>query len=356
MDTFVPGINISAKDYVIVYVANLFFKHKDEFKLYKIINFVDALVHLINGILSITLASDTGKNITFPVQRTFVGWDTCNSSYIPQNTSFGFRDFIITPASTEKGFDVNLLYLIVSFHWLSFVFQMGVYFTDYSELITERGVNFLRFIEYSISASIMLLCIAFISNIVLLPSLVGLFFMSFATMILGGIAEALFDDSFVDATKKNYSKAEEYVPLYVRSLGWVAHLTGWVTLTAAYGVMIFDNFGLSVGKSDVAVPGFVTFIVIGIFCFYMVFGVIQLLQLCMKDPWMGALCGNSRGKSLRLGKNIDITCGRLNVTLNEFVELLYVFNSLTTKTILGWVIISNLLSDQQMSGGPLPTC
>lgn len=338
---------------------NVFFKHKGEFKLYKIINFIAALVHLTNGILSIALASDSGRNISFPVQRTFVGWDTCNSSIVPKNTSYGFGEFIITPASTEQGFTVNLLYLIVSFHMLSFVFQMSVYATDYSELITERGVNFLRFIEYSISASIMLLCIAFISNIVLLPSLVGLFFMSFATMILGGIAESLFDDYIVGSKTVIYAD-ENYIPLYLRSLGWAAHLAGWVTLTAAYGVIIFDNFVLSVSKSDVAVPGFVTFIVIGIFCFYMVFGAIQLLQLCMKDPCMGSLCGSWCGgrwySPLRRGKNIDITCGRLNVTLNEFVELLYVFNSLTTKTILGWVIISNLLSDEQMSGGPLPTC
>ena len=342
MDTFVPGINISAKDYVIEYVANLLFKHKGEFKLYKIINFIAALVHLTNGILSIALASDSGRNISFPVQRTFVGWDTCNSSIVPKNTSYGFGEFIITPASTEQGFTVNLLGLIVSFHMLSFFFQMSVYVTDYSELITERGVNFLRFIEYSISASIMLICIAFISNIVLLPSLVGLFVLSFATMVLGGIAEALFDDILVG---DELSGDDTYLKL--RRIGWVAHLTGWVTLTAAYGVMIFDNFGLSVGKSNVAVPGFVTFIVIGIFCFYMVFGVIQLCQLCFKDPGMGSLCGLYRPP-----KEFQV----YGMNPNEFVELLYVFNSLTTKTILGWVIISNLLSDEQMSGGPLPTC
>lgn len=348
-------------------IVDVLFKHNNEFKIYKIINFLAALVHLINGILSITLSSENGKNINFPIQRTFVGWDKldCNStlkSY--SNTSFGFQEFIITPASTEEGFSVNLLGLIVSFHMLSFVFQMGVYFTDYSDSITERGINFLRFCEYSVSASIMLLCIAFISNIVLLPSLVGLFFMSFATMILGGIAEGLFDDYIVNS-KNNIYRDENYFTLYLRSLGWAAHLSGWVTLTAAYGVIIFDNFVLSVDKSGVELPWFVPFIVIGIFCFYMVFGAIQLIQLCYKDPCMGTVCGPLCGEKwynpLRRGADIYITSPQREgifkgLNLNEFIELLYVFNSLTTKTILGWVIISNLLSDEQMSGGPLPTC
>lgn len=44
------------------------------------------------------------------------------------------------------------------------------------------------------------------------------------------------------------------------------------------------------------------------------------------------------------------------MSVNEFVEFMFVFNSLTTKTILGWVIISNLLGDEQMTGGALPRC
>ena len=84
--------------------------------------------------MSITESSEAGKNINFPVYRTYVGWEEldCNATQNAtqptySNTSYGFQEFIITPASTETGFSLNLLALIVSFHWLSFFFQMAVY-------------------------------------------------------------------------------------------------------------------------------------------------------------------------------------------------------------------------------------
>lgn len=363
--------------------VDFLFKYENRYRPFLIINFLAALGHLANAVFSIFGASDNGRKINFPVYRSYVAWDTldCNSTNSSQysDTSFGFQEFIITPASTEQGFSLNLLTLIVSFHLLSFAFQMVVYMTDYSENIIERGINFLRFVEYSISASIMLVCIAFISNVVSLPSIMALFFMSFATMILGGIAEALFDDHMVNVRSSDYTN--DYIPMYLRTLGWFAHFTGWVTLLAAYGVIIFDSFVLSVDKSGVELPWFVPFIVIGIFYFYMVFGAIQLLQLCVKDPCMGTVwgpcCGKKWYKPLRKGSDVSaelnivtrawnrICCccrvrdddlGAPPMNFNEFTELIYVFNSLIAKTILGWVIISQLLSDESMSGGPLPTC
>ena len=356
------------------------FKYEGKIKPYKVFNFLAALGHLVNAILSVTLSSDTGKEINFHIQRTYVAWEKidCNSTNQTfDETSYGFQEFVITPASTEEGFKLNLMELIVSFHALSFVFQSLTYFTNYDEAITDRGVNPLRFFEYSLSASIMLVCIALISNIVLLPSIIGLFFMSFATMILGGIAESLFDDYFVDS-KSNSFNGDSDVVISLRRIGWIAHFTGWITLVAAYGAIIFDDFVLSVDKSGVELPWFVPFIVIGIFCFYNVFGLLQFAQLCLKDLCMRtARYGEVAQKGTRECNLINNFftrypnsfgrafcccfgegCGREgpDMSVNEFVEFMFVFNSLTTKTILGWVIISNLLGDEQMTGGALPRC
>ena len=43
------------------------------------------------------------------------------------------------------------------------------------------------------------------------------------------------------------------------------------------------------------------------------------------------------------GKRIKCNCCGEMLPLNEGIELFYVLNSLVTKTILGWVIISQLL-------------
>ena len=74
----------------------------------------------------------------------------------------------------------------------------------YVKDVLERGVNSLRFIEYSISASIMLVCLAILSNILKLYSLIGVGVLSAATMLFGLVAEVLFSDKYlaVDMTKR----------------------------------------------------------------------------------------------------------------------------------------------------------
>lgn len=354
------------------------FKYDNKVKPYKVVNFFAILGHLINVVLTFTLSSESGQNLNFNVRRTYVGWEKLNSTNITcSDTSYVVQDFVVTPASTQKGFELNLFALIVAFHLLSFFFQLASYAPafNYDENISERGVNPLRFIEYSISASIMLVCIALVSNILLLPSIVALFFMSFATNIFGGIAELLFDDKLLE-TKNMQFNDDTDVGAMLRTIGWVAHFTGWITLIAAYGTMIFDDFQLSVHESGVELPWFVPFIVWGIFFFYSFFGLIQLFQLCMKDCCMRSCCREKSDKGTQKCKrfnecfvNYPKTLGRAfcccfgdgcgrdgpDMNVNEFVELVYVFNSLTTKTILGWVIISNLLSEEQRLDGDRPS-
>ena len=397
--------------------------HNGVFRWFIAINIVAAIGHLANVVATFLLSSKEGRETMYPIYQTYAEWttrvDACasgqnlNSSYEIIRPSDNLP-LVVTPTATAIVYKLSLFWLIVSFHMLSFVFQIGIPVTDffanrfklgcgrnchkhYVKDVLERGVNSLRFVEYSISASIMLVCLAILSNILKLYSLIGVGVLSAATMLFGLVAEVLFSDKYlaVDMTKKiemttaepqalvgraSFNNEfvvnalpvdEEPVPRYpedalakdLRRLGWIAHFSGWVTMGAAYGGILVQHFFWSVQKSEEAnpdgpkAPDFVRFLIIALAVLYNIFGFSQLFQLCAKDPWLGvwtgrkSKCGCLKYESMSKGAGYDgrkISCCR--VSLNEGIERFYVFNSLFTKTLLGWTIISRLLDEEQSIG------
>lgn len=393
--------------------------HKGVFRWFIPINFAAALGHLFNVIATYFLASDQGRKVMYPIYQTYAEWTTkeaacaanmdLSESYEITNSSSG--SLVVTPTKTAVVYELSLFWLIISFHMLSFAFQISIpvldyiadryntsfgrgCHTEYVKGVLVEGVNMLRFVEYSVSASIMLICLALISNILKLYSLIGLGVLTTATMLFGLVAEALFSDGYLQniqdtvevempkqlfrrATFNNEFKthaqpveefkfkngAKDTLAISLRRLGWVAHFAGWITMGAAYGGMLIQHFFWSVQKSEEAnpdgpsTPDFVRVLILSLAVLYNIFGFTQLFQLCAKDPWLGVwtgrryklpglkYAGESRGAGYD-GKKIS--CCR--VTLNEGVERFYVFNSLLTKTVLGWTIISQLLSEDQGIG------
>ena len=196
--------------------------HKGVFRWFIPINFVAALGHLFNVIATYFLASEQGRNVMYPVYQTYAEWTTkeaacaanidLSESYEITNSSSG--SLVVTPTKTAVVYELSLFWLIISFHLLSFVFQISIpvldyladrfntrlgrgCHTEYVKGVLVEGVNMLRFVEYSASASIMLICLALISNILKLYSLIGLGVLTTATMLFGLVAEALFSDGYL---------------------------------------------------------------------------------------------------------------------------------------------------------------
>merc|ERR1711871_1059833 len=182
------------------------------------------------------------------------------------------------------------------------------------------------------------------------------------------VGRARFNNEFV---VREAPVANDAMPVYpvdsvakdLRRLGWIAHFSGWVTMGAAYGGILVQHFFWSVQKSEEAnpdgpsAPDFVRFLIIALAILYNIFGFSQLFQLCAKDPWMGVWTGRRntcrclKYESMSKGAGYDgrrISCCK--VSLNEGIERFYVFNSLFTKTLLGWTIISRLLDEEQSIG------
>lgn len=397
--------------------------HKGVFRWFIAINIAAAIGHLVNVIATFALSSKQGREAMYPIYQTYAEWTTkefaCDSG-MNLNSSYEIirpvdeMPLVVTPTTTAIVYKLSLFWLIVSFHMLSFLFQISIPVIDfianrfqlrygrschkhYVKDVLERGVNSLRFVEYSISASIMLVCLAILSNILKLYSLIGVGVLSAATMLFGLIAEVLFSDAYLamGVTKRvemrevrpqalvgratfnnefvvrDMSVASEIMPVVpmdslakdLRRLGWIAHFSGWITMGAAYGGILVQHFFWSVSKSEEAnpdgpsAPDFVRFLIIALAILYNIFGFSQLFQMCAKDPWMGVCtgrkdkCGCLRYETESKGAGYDgrkILCCR--VTLNEGIERFYVFNSLITKTILGWTIIAQLLGEEQSIG------
>lgn len=328
---------------------------------YTLINIIAAFVHLVNFIVTIII----GDERIYPIYETFADWhavtdavtdadaaDACPISCPTGAYSFGNNTVIVNPLAKKSTYSLSLLWLIAAFHLLSFVFQFGVSLRcsgyDYNDKI-QRGINPARFVEYSISATLMLVCIALVSGITEQYALLAIVTLTFTTMILGMIAELLFDDihlptytsppRFVSGDKVNANAkpaggGNNRTVQTMRTIGWTAHFLGWVTMLAAYGGIILRNFYFSVSASVNKPPDWVQYAILSVFGLYNVFGGVQFIQLWHKMPLTVFCCVPS----------INIK-PKHDPIFNKWIENIYVINSLVSKTLLGYLIIVNLVID-----------
>jgi hypothetical protein len=294
---------------------------------FEIVNWVAAGGHLFNAVLTLVIGDDK----QYRIYDTYASWTPYNSTapcppnqYIMEGSE---GTFLVNPRDKVSMMSLSLLWLIFAFHILSALFQGYTGFSrDYVTNIKQRGVNPLRFVEYSLSATIMLVCIALVSGIDEFYAMLAVASLTFVTMMLGLIAELLFDDQLVDR-------------LTTRRIGWIAHLTGWVTMLSAYVGVILKQYFVSVRESDVGPPDWVTVAIFVVFGLYNIFGVTQFVQLWYKYP-LHLFFKPECVPDPKDPKDPKKVCG---MELNVLIEMVYVANSLVTKTLLGWMIIINLV-------------
>jgi len=322
-------------------------------------NAVAALVHLINAVLTYALPGTEDEII--PVYESYASWtsldntditkDNCpsNQYVLSVNRTNGSEMFLVNPRAKKEAFTLSLQLLIFSFHFLSFMFQGSIpvyslvyngcslHNDQYVKDIKERGVNTRRFVEYSISATLMLVCIALVSGIDEFNALFTIVVLTSVTMVLGLVVELLFDDQLIEKYTEGFMKetkkrnigrmATKLTELrqYIMYIGKIVHATAWVTMISAYGGIIIKYYILSIQESDVEPPLWVTLVIFTVMFLYLVFGGIQFVQLWFKAKYLRL----ETPKEIMKSKNIQ-------------VELAYIVNSLVTKTILGWTIILNL--------------
>lgn len=333
---------------------------------FEVVNWVAVFGHFCSFLFMFILYPyDTPFEI--PYTETYIKWnqlknvtgnETCAPSLGRINTTDPEEDFcigVITDTIPDSG--VNLGILIIAFHVLSFLFQglagLSMCFTEgigvwslrfrYTTEIS-KGRNLLRFVEYGFSASIMLVAIALLNGVTDINLIACIAVLTAATQIAGLVCEYLL--------AKDDDDGDWLVAV-------VLHLIAWMQFFCAYGVIMHAFLRSATQDENIRPPDFVYAIVLAIFAFYAVFGMVQVAELCCYKSRLCNTCNDNR--SCRVGgpKKIrdndgnlvyedgkvkrepeDVTKYRINY---QCKEMTYVTLSLASKLVLGWLIFTNFL-------------
>jgi len=241
-------------------------------------NVVMGFLHLIQGILMIVLSNDT----TYPIFTNYLRFDLDTFSLVPNNQLL--YDLRFGPAVA-----VFLLLSAVAHFYLATI-GYGRYVSN-----LKKGMNPVRFYEYALSSSLMIVLIGMLVGIWDLGTLILMFGIN-AMMNLFGILMEMLNQT---TAKTNWTSF-----IY----GTIAGIIPWIVI-----VLYFVG---SITSSGAEPPAFVYAIIPTIFVFFNIFAVNMVLQYKKVGRWEDYLFG----------------------------ERVYIVLSLVAKTVLAWQIFAGTLA------------
>jgi hypothetical protein len=241
-------------------------------------NLIMGFLHLIQGGFMILVSNDT----TYPIFTNYLNFDMATRSLKP-NTQLLY-DLPFGPAVA-----CFLLISAVAHFYLS-----TIGYKRYVENL-KKGMNPVRFYEYALSSSLM---------IVLIGMLVGLW-------DLGGII-LIFA---VNATMNLFGIMMELHNQHTQKTNWTAFIYGCIAGIVPWVVIMLYFVG-AVNSGDAKPPAFVYAIVPTLFVFFNIFAINMVLQYKKIGPWRNYLFG----------------------------ERVYIILSLTAKSVLCWLIWAGTLA------------
>ncbi len=246
------------------------------------LNLVAGMSHILGASIILGWAKDGAH---WPVTTSYLEFNPVTSS--------------LQPASHQIG-NINLAFLVALFFIISASFHFAVrviwnqkYYQDLS-----NGINRFRWLEYSISASVMMVAISVLSGIYDLSSLIMIFALT-AIMNLMGLVMELW----------NNDRAELKKPVKWLSycIGCLSGIVPWVVF------VIYVASSSSYGGGQI--PTFVYWIYVSIFLFFNSFAFNMYLQYKKVGKWSKYLYG----------------------------EKVYIILSLVAKTVLAWQVFAGTL-------------
>ena len=285
-------------------------------------------LHLLQAIIALVLVfrlnSQTVNNNggIFSLTKDIQIWTPLLNSSLGDGAGNSFvGNYSLTYTNVYVG-KLDVRYSIVAFFILSAFFQ-GTSSILSPELWFNTITSQWRYLEYSISASVMIICIAVEAGISDVYTIVCIFTLIFATQILGLLADLL------STLTANVAFPQNDIILYTfGQWTWVVpHMAAWCTCITAYSP-ILDAYFQSVSHSPSAnVPGFVTGLIMAEMILFVCFGFVQAYSLVYKTLIIQTGMNNNEA--------LD--------ALQERVERMFIILSLTAKSILAWVILAPIL-------------
>lgn len=239
-------------------------------------NFIMAGLHAAQGLAVLVLS----KEFTLPVNGSYLTLDSATNSLQPAQTNL---------------FDMHIAWLLAGFFGLSALAHLSiatVYNKTYNSNL-QKGINKARWVEYSLSASVMIVAIAMLVGVYDACSLIMLFTLT-AVMNLLGLA--------MEVTNLGRQKPR-WITFWIGSL---AGIVPWVVI--AFYIALSSIQGSSP-------PAFVYWIFVSIFLFFNCFAVNMFLQYKKIGPWKNYLYG----------------------------ERAYIILSLVAKSLLAWQVFAGTL-------------
>jgi len=208
-------------------------------------------------------------------------------------------DMLVSPAWKDAQIRLSLHWLVVSFFLLSCLFQW-VAATMPRDILPNHVV---RFVEYSFSASVMIVAIALQLGIVSAQSILLLAALTWTTMMIGLVAEILLthavrpSNRYLRVRLKPKEKSDdedetdhfEERVITLKQAAWLAHLTAWVTQIVVFYVLLAHFHGSQYSCQDgevfkLSAPKFVWAIVYVELMLFASFGFVQTMQLLEVMP------------------------------------------------------------------------
>lgn len=212
-----------------------------------------AALHALQALLILALS----KNFTLPVSTTYLDFNARTQSLFP---------------ATKVLLDVPLAYLVVAFLAMSSVAHLviaTVYNKRYNKGLS-LGINRARWIEYSLSASTMMVAIALLVGIYDLSLLVGIFALVAVMNLMGLVMEV-------------HNQTTEKTKWLSFVVGCIAGIVPWIIVAISFWAS--NKFGSG------NIPTFVYWIYVSIFIFFNAFAVNMFLQYKKVGKWKDYMYG-----------------------------------------------------------------
>ena len=235
-------------------------------------------LHLIQGILMIVLSNDK----TYPVFTNFLAFKTETLSLI---------------TDPKLALDIRFGPAVAIFLLLSAVAHFYLSTVGYKRYVgnLQKGMNPVRFYEYALSSSLM---------VVLIAMLVGVWDLGALILMFG-----------INAMMNLFGIMMEYHNQYTEKTKWISFMYGCIAGIVPWIVILIHFLG-AVNSGDAKPPAFVYAIVPSLFVFFNIFAINMVLQYKKIGKWKNYLFG----------------------------ERTYIVLSLAAKTFLAWLIFTGTLA------------
>ena len=241
-----------------------------------------ALLHLLQGIAIMAISFAKDPVVTSPVVGTYLRYDTDARTLVTAQR--GIWDMPIGPA-------VAIFFFMSALAHFSMAFLIRRRYEGW----LARGLNPIRWVEYSFSSSVMIVVIAALAGVQEVGTLIAIFGVN-ACMILFGALQEKYEEP----------GKPSWIPFW---FGCFAGIIPWI----AIAIYVWAP-GLSVSP-----PGFVYGIIASLFVFFNCFAINMVLQYKQVGPWRDYLFG----------------------------EKIYILLSLTAKALLAWQVFFPVLASSQ---------